>query len=126
MTLKKLKAITKEYAKLMLLSDWHLDVILSDKEVGDENAAAMVSFSHIYKHGTITFYKSAFKSPNDVHHIVIHELCHLLTEPLYISCIDFLNGKHRSRHDIEDQREMMTEHIAKVASSLISKRRKGR
>lgn len=90
-----------------------------DKEKTNENGAVgTCAVDHIYKNANMVIYQDAFKKPNDIDHIVLHELCHCITEPLYLYCFDLLNAKLRTHKDIEEQREMMTEHFAKIIKGM--------
>lgn len=94
------------------LSDW--DISFSIVPNNDDNSIAEVSVQCPYKRAHIYIQDGAFEKPNDISHIVKHELCHCITEPLYVYCVDLLNDKKRDHASINDQREMMTEHIAKI------------
>lgn len=104
--------LIKKYAKKLNISHWKFNLILSEeKETG---ACADIASDHRYLFATITVYPEAFKKPNDLDEIISHELCHCLTDPLYKYCYDLLNCQLRTPQDIEDQRELLTEQIAKL------------
>ena len=46
--------------------------------------------------------------------IILHELCHLLTDPLYIKAF----ARFVSSQEIEDERERVTDHICNIVFSL--------
>lgn len=114
MTKQSVERIIKKYQKKLLLESWDFNVILSKDSVSESNAAAEVYCSPVYRFATITIYKDAFKKPNNINNIICHEMCHCLTEKLYTFCYDFLNSKFHSHNDIEDEREFLTEWIAKI------------
>ena len=80
----------------------------------ENNSVAEITIKPRYLRATIYIYQCAFEDHNNVEEIIQHELCHCLTENLYVYCIDFLNGKMHSCDDIEHQRELLTERISKL------------
>jgi len=109
-----LDKIIKKYSTKLNLSDWDITLILS-KEIDDgKGNIGTCRSSHTYKWAIITIYKDAFRPIENIEEIICHELCHCLTDPLYVYCMELLNGKLRTPQDIEDQREILTEWIAKV------------
>lgn len=117
-TKKQVIKLIDELQDTLLLQSWGFVLVFS-KAHEDDGAVATCRADHVYKRAVITIYKDAFVAPNDIKHIIIHELCHCITEPLYVYCVDLLNGKLRTHTDILDQREVMTEHIAKIISRNI-------
>lgn len=106
-------ATAKKYQKLLLLDDHNL-TFEYQKEI-----SAGASMHHLwrypYKETIIQYSHEAIKLWNDkkkdeLKAIIIHELCHSLTDPLY--------GKATSRYisqgDMEDERERLTDHLANV------------
>jgi len=109
--LNKVKALIKKWSKRLYIEDWDFTIKIQSE---DDGPAASIKPDYIYKDATIWISPCAFKKPNNLDHIIKHELCHCLTEPLYRYCIDFLNSRFRASTDIEDQREILTEKIAKL------------
>lgn len=46
----------------------------------------------------------------ELKHVLIHELCHIVIDPLYGCAID----RHASRDEIERARETLTDHLAMI------------
>ena len=46
---------------------------------------------------------------------ILHELCHILTDPLYVKAIQ----RYSSKNEIEDERERLTDTIAAILKKLI-------
>lgn len=112
---KRIKELVEKYQEKLLLQGWDITWTYSEKWASDDGkAAAQAIISHIYRTCDVTVWDSSFTAPNDIEHIIKHELCHCITQPLYEYCYDFINGKFRTLTDIEEQREIMTEHFAKV------------
>jgi predicted SprT family Zn-dependent metalloprotease len=113
-TKAQVKKTVKELQEKLKLT--HYEIKLTFKKENEDNfkVAAEISISRDYLRARLTIYDCAFDKENDMEHIIKHELCHIITEPLYLYCFDLLNGKLRTSQDIEEQREMMTEKIARL------------
>ena len=46
---------------------------------------------------------------------ILHELCHILTDPLYVKAIE----RYSSKNEINDERERLTDTIAAILRNLI-------
>lgn len=106
------QSFVDRYARKLNISHWSINIIISNEK--DTGTCAKIKSDHRYMFATITVYPESFVEPNDIEDIIRHELCHCLTDPLYKYCYDLLNGQFRTHHDIEDQRELLTERIAKL------------
>ena len=111
---KRVSELINKYQKRLLLDSWEFSFEVASQHDDGENAAATIAINHIYKTGHITVYRVAFERPNNIESIIAHEMCHCLTEPLYIYCHEFLNGKFRTSQDINEQRELLTEWISRL------------
>lgn len=111
---KRVLALIEKYKKRLCLEIWDFSLELSGQDDDGHHGVASIDVNYVYKTGHIVIYKCAFKKPNELEHIIKHELCHCLTEPLYVYCHEFLNGKFRTHDDINEQREILTEWIAKL------------
>jgi len=107
---KKVESLAKKYAEKLNLGHWKINVILSDQK--DSDCCAEIKSDDRYLFMTITVYPEAFIEPNDIDHIIKHEVCHCLTDPFYKAFMDLLNAKFRTHYEIEDIRERLTEQIA--------------
>jgi hypothetical protein len=87
-------------------------------EVKRKNPAYMGCYlCYPYLNAKIEYSDEAEKDWNDgkdMEHIVLHELCHLLTDPLY--CKAF--ARFVSKEEIEDERERLTDHICNIVLPL--------
>lgn len=109
--LKKVKALVKKWSKRLYIEDW--DIIIN-LEKDHESRSADIRPNPVYKFATMTVYDCAFLKPDKIEDVIKHELCHCLTEPLYEIPMDLINGRFRTKLEIEDQREILTEKIAKL------------
>jgi hypothetical protein len=110
---KRVLDLGKSLIKKMDLESWDITFVVSKKN-NNNGAAAECNPNPRYKFATITIYKTAFDKPNDLEHVIKHELSHCITQSLYEYCYDFLNGKFHAPDDIEFHREQMTDWIARI------------
>lgn len=92
--------------------------------VGNTELAAEISIDQTYLQFTITFYGKCYsfweqKRYEDLARIVTHEMCHLITEPLYLIAIDAITNT--SKDLLEDVRERQTQRIANVVFDALPK-----
>ena len=115
---KVYKLVTK-YKKLLKLDHWNVVIKLRPVNPDNSEVAAQITVQTDYLWAVLTVYDLAFEkskesSPMDLDHIIKHELCHIITQPLVDSCYNLINGKLVTPREIEHQREVMTESIARV------------
>lgn len=80
-----------------------------------EGAAAEINIQVPYLSAHITVYPCAFTHTQHIDEVIVHELCHLITEPMYLFGIDGVTNKELPH--LESAREQATEHIAKLMLS---------
>lgn len=106
-------SVAKKYQKILLLDD-HSLTFEYQKEIS-AGAAMHHLWRYPYKETIIQYSDYALnlwkeKKKDELKAIIIHELCHSVTDPLY--------GKACSRYiakdDLEDERERLTDHLANV------------
>lgn len=76
---------------------------------------AEIDIDITYESAKITVYKHMLdkwnnKEYEDIENIILHELCHLVTEPMYEAALD----RYTSAAEIEHSREWLTERINKI------------
>ena len=104
------------YHKLLLLTD-HLLSFEYEKDMGV--AAMQHNFSYPYKTTPIMYGDYALGlwkdgKKEELRKILIHELCHSITDPFYSKAID----RHTGKADLEDERERVTDHIANIITKM--------
>ena len=118
---KETKALIKEFKNKLLLNNWNINIIfLNDDEIGNQvgwTSAACIDINHRYLTAEIMFYKThynLYKMGDDYEFkkTIIHELCHILTEPLYL--IARLSTPPNKEDDLETIREQSTEQLASI------------
>lgn len=71
------------------------------------------SFNYPYLKVSIRYSKRSFedwrKGVDQTYHI-IHELCHVITDPFYAKAVSL----YKSKGEIEDEREALTDHICAI------------
>jgi len=59
------------------------------------------------------------KKYEDLKETLLHEICHILTEPMYDLQVELINGNSIHNNTIEETRERQTQRIANVINNLI-------
>jgi len=109
----EIKNLILKHQKKLRLDLWNITFDFSETE-GNGRQACEILITQAYYQAHITIYPWGLKNMNEMDHMIKHELCHIITEPLYYFCIDLLNSKLRTFDQIEHERERMTEHIARI------------
>lgn len=110
--LKRVERLVKKYKKVLHLTGWDITFEVFDCGVLESAAEVMVLPAYMSAH--IKVDGNAFKPMNNIDHIICHELCHCLTEPMFRAYIDMLNGKFTSPDTVNDMRETLTEQISRL------------
>ena len=101
----------------------------TDKNLTSRNekgvVAAEIEISSTYLNYTITFYAPIYdmfknKDYKGVVEIICHEICHLLTEPLYKLLGDSITNNNLSHY--ESIKEQQTQRITNIAMCMIEKK----
>ena len=110
---KRAQNILNKYIKLLNLG--RFDITLKfEKEDNKNGAAGECRIDYKYLWAEVTLFPCAFIKPNDLEHIIVHELCHIIVDPLYLYCFDLMNGRFRTGDQIENERENAVEMITKA------------
>lgn len=104
-----------EYKKKLGLVLWTHELLICDEEA-KKGVAAEISQQQSYLSYVITFYPS-FKKEFDkkdyawCERVIVHELCHVMTEPLYDIAINHCPPAENSH--VKRERERLTEILSK-------------
>ena len=105
--------ILKKYQSILLLDDHRLTFEFTK----DIEASTMMHhlFQYPYKETCIQYGNSAIESwkkkeKEDLKAILIHELCHSITDPLY----DKACARYVDKNSLNDERERLTDHLANI------------
>lgn len=104
-----IKLIIEEFKPLLFLDRHSINV-----EYKDSNEYLSCKFSYPYLDTIICYndrcVNNFLKHKEDLKPQIVHELCHLITDPLYSKATDRYVGKN----EIEDERENLTDLISKI------------
>ncbi len=79
-----------------------------------ESAWMELQYHYPYLNPTVKYNQKTFdlwvESPNKVDSFLIHELCHIITDPFYAKA----TSRYIAKDDLEDERERLTDHICNI------------
>ena len=111
---RKIEALIVKWKKKLNLHEWQ--IISSYSGTDRDNCAAEISVMSDYFYADITFHNCYFNNNlRAQEEILIHELCHCITEKAYIAHMDMLRYKIVTRDHIEMIREQLTQRICNIA-----------
>lgn len=107
----------KKYQPILQLG--HFTIVVK-KDTGSQYYMAC-QHTYPYNDGIIIYSDDSLKDwleePRERHEKkVVHEMCHLITDPLYTKATTMWNSKS----EIEDERERLTDHIAVMVTKLVN------
>lgn len=111
-----LKVISK-YKKILKIERHNIDVEFDDMK----DAYMKINFSYPYLDTTVRYSKDALEDFNNKKfqdNVVLHELCHVITDPLYGLAYERFVGKR----ELEDMRELTTDIICNIIDDLTKKK----
>ena len=103
------KQIAK-YAKILLL-DQHTIELKYPTETKDAILECVCQYP--YLNATINYGDKViqkWKNKENIIPYIVHELCHIITDPLYCKAVT----KYVSKNEIEDEREKLTDYISHI------------
>ena len=102
-------SIIKKYSSILLLN--HFTIKLKEGTEHPESLAECV-FTYPYLNGIlkVNVEKIRQRDQESWNHIICHELCHLVTDPLYDKAI----SRYVTKDEISAERERLTDHIANL------------
>jgi hypothetical protein len=106
---KSMMSLINKYKKILLLDNFTFK--LRDK-TENENAYAECVNCYPYLNARINYNQKLIEEDkyNKLEEIVVHELCHLITDPLYNKAVSRFSAKA----EIEDERERLTDYICNI------------
>lgn len=122
---KEVRNIMKEAKKVMLIDDWNINIYFEKEDNERGGGVAGTCDTRIkYFSADISFYPvhfNCYKEEDDYEFVktIIHEMCHIITEPLYLEAYQAIAPI--SRDYIETIREQTTEQIANIVYNLWKK-----
>jgi hypothetical protein len=106
-----------KYQKKMLLQA--CNIYISYSPVMEDGIYMSCSFAYPYKESNIKYGESALtlwseKKKVELERVIIHEMCHIVTDELYSKGYD----RFITKTELEDARERTTDHFANMIYSL--------
>ncbi len=103
--------IIEKYTPILLLQKYTFEI----KKGGLEDPKAFMEslYNYPYLNATIKYSDECIKEWKDRKNIIpyiVHEMCHLITDPLYTKA----TTRYASRSEIEDERENLTDLICNI------------
>lgn len=100
----------EEWQEILLLQGYTLKKI---KKSSDDSSKMI--FRYPYKNIEVHYAKDVFEDwkngeKDEAEQVLIHELCHVFTDPLYSKAVD----RFPSKNEIEDEREHLVDHITNI------------
>lgn len=103
----------KKIQKKLLLEDFYPIEIKYRTENHESYAECRVAYPYksiTIKYGDAALHDFKEKKYEDIVDALTHEMCHPITDPLYVKGV----SRWASRQEIEDERERLTDHIANI------------
>lgn len=121
------KDLVEKYRVMTFTGEYELDVKFNKKN--KDNRVADIAIDTRYLNATLTVYKLGYeeykkRGREDYAKIILHEICHLLTEPQYDDILKLYNGKMLLKDTIEDTRERQTQRITNALWESMRKNNK--
>lgn len=103
---KEVMAIIKKYQPILLLNRNTFTL-----KYGTENPNSLMECVCNYPYLNVTLkYSDGLAERKDKVPYVVHEMCHVITDPLFVKAIDRYSGKT----EILDERELLTDYICNI------------
>jgi hypothetical protein len=110
---QSIKGVIDLYVPILMLQHFTFEI---NK---DDGAYFTCKFCYPHFEAVISYSEQAnkdFLAGKDISRYVVHELCHLITDPLYSKAFD----RFVSKNEIEDERERLTDWIARMVMRLLN------
>lgn len=126
---KFVRQLVGELQYRMFLTLYSIDINYAqdekaEKKADDKCVGADIKTDNRYYTGYITLYPVTHLlwdvgKKRELAEVVVHEMCHILTDPLYKIAIDAINNSNQKF--IEDIREQTTQHICNMVMASLEK-----
>lgn len=112
---KWIKQMYEKYKSILFIEKYHFRV-----GKGKETEYLESEFNYPYLDAKILWSEKSLKdwqkNKEDAERRIIHEFCHIITDPFYATVLKF-----PTRQDIEYERERLTDHIAQIVNKHFTK-----
>lgn len=107
---KEISGYIRKWRAILYLEDWYFETTYLHNQ--ESEAAAAIKMQTEYKRATTIIEPKFWKEPKEAREmIIVHELCHCITEPLVRLAVDAGNGHAVSGREIDHWKESVTQHI---------------
>lgn len=119
---KFIKNTAIEYRTIVFGGEYKMDILYMEED--KDNRLADIEIDGKYLNFKLNIYpllEEMYKDKKykEVAEVILHEMCHLLTEPLYELVCNMVEGKFVTSENLEDVRERQTQRITNTISNLI-------
>jgi len=107
--------VIKKFKPILLLDRFTFKVAYPCE---NKNSLMECKFRYPYLDASIIYNNEAvsrWKKKEDMTQYVVHEMCHLITDPLYSKA----TNRFVSKGEIEDERELLTDYITNIVLKSI-------
>lgn len=118
---EEVRGYIEKWRTKLFLHEWYFDVSYPDSGHQNENDGstllASIAVNQTYSQAHINVFPSWISESNKKkrEEVIVHELCHCLTESVYSKAFDLLNGKLVLGADLNEEREKLTQKISTIA-----------
>lgn len=107
-----------KYRKIFQVENHEFDVVFADKK--ENMPLADIDHEQNYQRITIKIYPILMeKGLNDIRETLIHEFCHILTDPICNQAHNLFSGKFVTQEQIMYNNEMSTSMIANILKRYV-------
>ena len=107
---KRIWEVIEKYRSILLLN-MHTFTLKYPTE--NKNATAECIFNYPYLNVTINYSDKLiemFEEGKDIVPYIVHEMCHVITDPFYAKA----ESRYASKDEILDERELLTDYICNI------------
>lgn len=107
---KEIEKVVKKYKDILLLQRHTFNYKYPTASL---KAIAECVVNYPYLNVTINYgdmIKEKLKNKEDIAPYIVHEMCHVITDPFYCKAVSL----YKSKDELEDERELLTDYICNI------------
>lgn len=109
----EIKRYVNKWRPKLFLGEWFFNTNFA---VEDSGAAATVKVDYVYLRADIMVFPCFWKHcQKEREEIIVHEMCHCISEEMYQASVQMANGFLVTANDAQDRRERLTQRITNIA-----------
>lgn len=122
MTIRTIEKLIEKLKKPLHLTEWRIHVAQATKDA-KENILADITVMSQYAEAEVKIYPMFFKVPHaDQERTILHEMCHIPTEPYKDMWQDMANGKFVPPEHEARLNERLTSYVAHIIEPFVLKK----